>query len=279
MLFVFTSDGSARSKAIAESFKGATDWAIRLTYDLGAEVDAGAFIADNTRDMTVSGVFAVGDLALRAAAREYPSLPIIYADADADAAGVARPGVTGVTTRVDPALTLARITQIVPGIRTIGAVMGSQVDDRAYGTRMQAAATAAGLTASTAYVSSAADARSHARELLAANDVTWLVPAPGVWSGATLAGLFQEARLLKKPIIGFSRSHVEGGQGAQLALSANPAGIGTAAAAGIAELLGRGAETAAPAIAPLVFGNLEALRLVGIAVTKARASAIDEMLR
>ncbi|MFT7520545.1 MAG: hypothetical protein ACI9MC_002694 [Kiritimatiellia bacterium] len=144
-ILVLTSQSDQRSDVIATSFKKQVDFAMRFTYDLGAESDSTAFIADNVRGQIISLVFAMGDLALKSSGREFSSTPKVYADVRDLSLALGRSDVRGVDVRTEPRATLDKLTSIIPGAKTVGVIRRSS-DNREYCTLVESAAEARGRT-------------------------------------------------------------------------------------------------------------------------------------
>ncbi|RME22586.1 MAG: hypothetical protein D6798_15435, partial [Deltaproteobacteria bacterium] len=71
MVLVITSSSTEATTAMVDAYGEDMGFATRMTYDLGGDESAVAFIADNIRDIELSLVFAIGEVAARAASREF----------------------------------------------------------------------------------------------------------------------------------------------------------------------------------------------------------------
>lgn len=273
-ILVFTSDSTERSAKIASTFKDEVDFAIRISYDLGAERDAGAFIADNIRGMPVQLVFAVGDVALKAAAREFTGVPVVHAEVADLAPTLGRSDIVGVSARVEPAALLDRLRTLSPGLKSVGTIRASADDDRYWGD-LATACTERGLELSEVRVASAADVGNAIRQLVATVDFLVLVEDPQLWSPTALSSTLRHAYEGKLPVASWSRAHLSGPQPAAVALVADAAGVGVSAAALAGRLLKQGKVDRKYA-APVVVGHLSALRAAGLKITKKNAEAVDE---
>ena len=275
LIVIFTGDASARTAAIMRSFKAGVGEAMMMSCDLSAEADAGAFIADNLAGVAVSAVFAVGDVALRVALREFNQTPVVWADALENAAAAIHPRARGVSPRLDPAAVLSRLKTLKPDLSVLG-VLRSSSDADPYWAVVGAACKSAGLELMSPPVGSSGDVGNAFKSLIAGAGLTWIQPDPSLWSGAVLASVFHEAKLGAHPILGFQREQLQGAQRPPIVAECDPSAMGTAAA----ELAGALIAGTSPAelqryAAPLLVGNMVALRAAGVLVNKRTATAVD----
>jgi hypothetical protein len=100
-----------RHDVIVAAFRSACAGLDQIVYPLDDATDAAAFLADGIRDLPIDVVLAVGDRALRAAAREFTTVPVVYVDVTDASAG----GLGGGGRRVDPGDTRRRIGPVGGG--------------------------------------------------------------------------------------------------------------------------------------------------------------------
>lgn len=276
LIVIFTGDTSARTAAIVRSFKAGVGDAMLMSCYLGAEADAGAFIADNLEGVTVSAVFAVGDLALRVALREFNAAPVVWADALDAAAASIHPRARGVSPRLDPVAVLGRLKTLKPDLSVLG-VLRSSADADPYWAAVASACEAAGLQLMSPPIGGSGDVDNAFKSLIAGAGLTWIQPDPNLWSGAVLASVFHEAQLVAHPVLGFQREQLQGAQRPPIVAEADPVAMGAAAAELAGALIG-GSPPAEPQryAAPVLVGNMVALRAAGVLVNKRTAAAVDE---
>lgn len=275
LFVIFSGSSSPRCAAVCKGFKAAMGEAMLMSCDLSTEADAGAFIADNLAGVSVSGVFAVGDVALRVALREFNQTPVVWADALDNAAASIYPKARGVSPRLDPGAVLSRLKILKPDLSVLG-VLRSATDTDPYWGALGAACKAAGVELMSPPVGSSADVNNAFKSLIAGAGFTWIQPDAGLWSGAVLASLFHEAIISQHPVMAFQREQLSGAQGPALVAESDPVAMG-AQAAELAKALVAGA---APAelqryAAPVLVGNLVALRKAGVLVNKKSAASVD----
>lgn len=276
VILVLTGDESARTAQIAATFKKACDFAVRMSYQIGDEADAGAFIADNIRGQPLSLVFAVGPVALKIAAREFSGTPVVYAEVTETALVAGRPEITGVSTRLEPRATIERLKQIHPGMTRIGLMHAGDRDP--YWVHASATAQDLGVKPFVKVVSAAGEVENAFKSLLSETDLVWLQHEPRLWTGTGLAKVFHEASLQKFPICTFNRAHFEAANPPALVAYGHPDGIAATAAAMARNML---LDEPAPLynyIAPMIVGNARAMRMAGLMVNAKTSAALDEVV-
>lgn len=277
VILVLTSGASPRAETITTVFREQTSGATRVSYELGPEVDAAAFLADGTRDLTVSLVVALGDRAFAAAAREFAAVPLIYADVSDTSSVAGRDNVVGLSLRPDPARGLERVKAVLPRVGVVGVIRSARDNDAAWYAALDAGATALGLRVVTETVTSASDVNNALAGLISRADLVWPQPDPRLWTGAVASRALQECLLAKKPILGLDRSWLAASAGAPLVLESSAAGIGSAAASAARRVLGLESTAAAAAFPePWLVGSRDAWRTLGLILKKETAALIDE---
>lgn len=278
VVIIFTSDTEPRTQDIVASFKEHLGPALRLTYDLGGRPDAGAFVADNTREIDSDLVFAVGDLALKAAAREFSTERIVFADVVDPSVAEGRDNIEGVSASVDPAQVVARLKSLMPEMQTLGVLEG-RGGNTAYYDAVAEAATRAGLGIERRSVASAADVPNAVDYLLSRSDLIWLQSDARVWSPSLLSTVFRDGAQAGKPIVGFARTHMQATPPPALVLVSDAAGQGRAAANLARAHLGRETSSEVGTYAtPVLVSRLDAARAGGLRLRKATVDVVDEWL-
>jgi|GEM_PF-7022231 len=276
-VLVLLSDASERSIAISNAFKERLQGGLVMTYDLGQQADAGAFIADNIRGMGISFVFAVGDLAARAASREFATIPIIHAEVVDPGVLVSRPGVEAVASWPDPAATLQRYGKVVRPLNSVGLLRTPrttrQVD------AVLAAGKATGVKVVTRPARSAADLENAVAGLLEETDVVWLLPDPVVITPSGLARILHKAHIEQRIVATWSPVHFEGAQPAALAVTTGADGVGIAAAGRVSELLAGNKDSEPVYAPPRLHGHFATLRRARVTVNKHVAAEFDQLVR
>lgn len=275
LVVIFSNSSSPRSAAVCKGFKAALGEAMLMTCDLSAEADAGAFIADNLAGVSVGAVFAVGDVALRVALREFNQTPVVWADALENAAAAIYPKARGVSPRLDPAAVLTRLRTLKPDLGVLG-VLRSSSDLDPYWKTVAEACKAAGVELMSPPVGGGSDVSNAFKSLIAGANLTWLQPDAALWSGSVLASLFHEAAISQHPVMSFDRAQMSAVQGPPLVAETDPASMGAQAA----ELAGALLSGKPPAelqifAKPVLVGDMVALRKAGVLVSKKTAAALD----
>lgn len=277
VVLALTSGASARSSAILEAFKAGTEGTTRVSYELGPEVDAAAFLADGIRDLEVSAVFALGDRAFVAAVREFTTTPLIYADVIDPGPGAGRANVTGLSPRVDPGRGLAKLHDVLPRLNTLGVLRGGGELDPAWAALLTQQATALGVRIEQRTATTAADVGNASAALLALAQVIWPQPDPGLWTGSVVSRLLYDAQFSHVPVVGLDRSWLSAANPAPLVIETSARGIGEAAAAAILRVVGltpAGGGLAFPD--PWLVGSKRALRALGLSLRREAAERVDE---
>lgn len=278
-MLVFTSGSDDRSTAIVDAFKEHADFeATKLSFDLGASEEEAYFVAESLQGMEASLIFAVGDTALKVAAREFRGIPIIYADAKAaTAAALGREDVVEVEQRVDPVLMMERLRTLMPKVDTVGAIYSSKDRSRYWGL-MEQAAQDAGLRFVKAQVASSAEVRNAQVSVTA--EAQWLIIQQDgrLWTPTTLSRLFHDAVLDGYPVMSFSLAHLDSPQPPSVVMITDAPGLGLAASQMARQVLAddvdiRQIEPAFPP--PIVVGNKRSLHASRVLLTKRTTQAID----
>lgn len=279
VVLILTSDESARTATITDAFKAKIDGTTRISYQLGGETDAAAFLADNIRDLKIDVVFALGDRAFAAAAREFTTTRVVYADVVDTSAAEGRTNVVGLSMRVDPGAVIARARTLIPQLRVLGAVRGGRDREDRWWESLAAACEAQGMRLSTQRASAPGDLPNAMQVLLADAGLIWLLPEPGLWTPSAVSRALMDAQLQKKPVIGFERSWLNAANPAPLVVESSATGLGEAAARPVLEAIGMsGAGELAQFPAPWLLGSRVAFRALGINLKKETAAAVDEWL-
>ena len=277
IILVFLSDTSARTLAISSAFKAEVDFAMRMTYDLSLEEDAGAFISDQIRGMKIALVLAIGERALQVSVREFATTPVIYADVDPSSIGLSRAGLVGITGRVDPDTALDRLSALMPSLHTLGSLRASE-DNDPYWDALAESCSTRDIALHLESVSRVADLKNACEKLYRSVDFTWLQRTASLWTGTSIAQAFHVASTLKAPIAGFARSQLEVPQPPAMVILSSPAGIGQSAGAKAREVLSAGS-TGNIYVEPMLIGHLSGLRNSRIAVTRKNSALFDELVR
>jgi ABC-type uncharacterized transport system substrate-binding protein len=276
-VLVLLSDASERNVAIANAFKERLKGGLVMTYDLGQQTDAGAFIADNLRGLDISYVFAVGDLAARAASREFANTPIVHAEVVDPGVLVSRPGLESVSSWPDPKLTLERFAKVVRPLHTVGLLRTPrttrQVD------AVLAAGEVAGIKVVTRPASGASDVENAVAGLLEQADIVWLLPDYSILTSSLLGKALHQAHIEQRIVATWSTTHFAGAQPAALVVTTGPEGVGQAAAGRISELLAGAKDSQPVYAAPLLHGHFATLRRARVTLNKATAAEFDERIR
>lgn len=277
VVLLLLSDRSERTQAMAKSFKEGLTGCLRMSYDLTDEPDAAAYIADQLRGMEVAVVFSIGDKAAGSAVREFASTPVVVADASL--AGLSASNLHSLSGRVDPELTLRRLIEVAGGPRRIGLLTDGVGADRWF-EAAKAAAAALKVTLDVTAFGASSEILNAFKGLATPSDLVWLLPSQR-WTTAALSGVLNEASILKKPVVGFARSHVTAAIPAQLAVEPSAAALGKLAAARVMGLLpGAAAQAETETFAePLLMGNVRAMRAVGLPIGNAVLEKLDEAIR
>lgn len=277
-ILVFTSDTTTRAQEIAESYKEATPFAIRVSHDLGRIPDPVRFMSEDLAEFSPDLVFAVGDVALRASARVWPTVPIVYTDVRATVVRtVGRGDLVDVSARVDPTATVAALGAVLPGLRVLGAVR-RRGDEDPYWAALTAACDAAGVRLA-ASVADGPDASSEAvaRALFGA-DMLLVLDDPRLWTSESLAGAFAAAQRARVPVVTWDAAHFGADPPPALAIAAEARAIALEAAEISSEILEKGREPAqirAGYPEPLLTGDRRALLEARVPLTRAASAEVD----
>ncbi|MFZ5477431.1 MAG: ABC transporter substrate-binding protein [Myxococcota bacterium] len=275
LILVLTSDTVPRSAQIAATFKKSCDFATRISYQIGDEVDAGAFIADNIRDQGVSLVFAVGPLALKIATREFTGTPIVFSEVTE----IPQTGgtVVGVSTRLDPQGMIERLKKLHPGMTRIGLLHGSAADDP-YWVHTTAMAGALGLKPVVRSVTTPEEVENAFKALLSSSDLVWIQQEPRIWTATVLSRVFHEANLQKFPVVSFSRTHLEAANPPAIVAYGHPDGVAQTAAQMARQILLDEPPPLYNYVTPMLVGHMRSMRSVGMTVSAKTAELLDELI-
>lgn len=276
-LLVLTADEGERTKAIASTFKKGCDFAVRMSYLIGDEADAGAFIADNIRGQPLSLVFAVGPVALRVATREFAGVPVVFADVPPESAPPPSSTISGVPARLDAADLFARLAQLRPGLADVGILKGAEGGSE-YWASVEAAAKAAGLRLTVKEVASADEVHNAFMALTGPTDLVWLPAEAHLWTAGSLARVFHEASIQRFPIVSFARAHADAPNAPAVVAFPAPEAVGDLAAAmARSRLVGEAGPEATGVRAQLV-GHVRSMRAAGLVVSAKSTTALDELV-
>lgn len=277
VLLVLTSGASERATTITTVFKERTEGATRISYELGPEIDAAAFLADGIRDLTINAVFALGDRAFVAAAREFTTIPLIYADVTDVSAISGRTNAIGLSLRVDPARGLSKLKTLLPRLSILGILKSPSDTEAGWWAALDAAAKEQAITLETRTVASPADVANATTALLSRADVLWPQPDAKLWSGTVISRMLLDAQMAHKAVIGLERTWLTAANPAPLAFETSAKGIGEAAAAAAMTAMGLAPVAGASAFPePWLVGSKNAWRTVGLILRKDVAAQIDE---
>lgn len=277
IILVLTGDETSRTAQIATSFKKACDFAVRMSYQIGNEADAGAFIADNIRGQPLSLVFAVGPTALKIAAREFAGTPVVYAEVAEATVAAGRDDIVGVSTRLEPRATVERLKVLHPGMGRIG-LLHAATDPDGYWRHAAATADELGVKSQTVAVSSPDEVHNGFKALLSSTDLVWIQQDARLWTGTSLARIFHEAALQKFPICAFSRAHLDAANPPAVVAYGHPDGVATTASAMARNILLKEPPPLYNYIAPMLVGHMRAMRAGGLMVNAKTVAALDEVV-
>ncbi|MBK7759134.1 MAG: hypothetical protein IPI35_22620 [Deltaproteobacteria bacterium] len=278
-VLVLSSDTSARTQTLVESFKANVTDVTRLSYELGAEEDAAAFLADNLRELQVSLVFAIGDRAFLAAAREYVNVPMLYTDVTDTSAVSGREDAVGLSVRVDPQAALTRLVGLLPRMTTLGAIRGLKDPETLWWDKLKESCETLKLKLDVRQVNASADVANASAALLAQCGGVLVQPDPQLWAPSVASRLLYDASLAKVPVIAFDRSWLRAANPAPFVLESSAKGLGAAAAQEAMRRLSLSdAGEARTFPEPWLVGSKAALRALTIPLKKESAALVEEWI-
>lgn len=278
-VLVLSSDTSERTQTLVETFKANVTGVTRLSYELGAEADAAAFLADNLRELQVSLVFAIGDRAFLAAVREYVAVPVLYTDVTDASAASGRGDAIGLSVRVDPLAALTRLQGLLPRMTTLGAIRGLKDPESLWWDKLGEACEALKLKLDVRKVNASADVANASAALLAQCGAVLVQPDSQLWAPSVASRLLYDASLAKIPVIAFDRSWLRAANPAPFVLESSPKGLGEVAAQEAMRLLALGEAGAARSFPePWLVGSKAALRALTIPLKKESAALVNEWI-
>ena len=278
-VLVLSSDTSVRTQTLVETFKSNITGVTRLSYELGAEADAAAFLADNLRELSVSLVFAIGDRAFLAAVREYVNVPVLYTDVNDSSAASGRDDAIGLSVRVDPLAALTRVQGLLPRMTTLGAIRGLKDPETLWWEKLGEGCEALKLKLDVRTVNASADVANASAALLAQSGGLIVQPDPQLWAPSVASRLLYDASLAKVPIISFDRSWLRAANPAPFVLESSAKGLGEVAAQEAMRLLALSEGVAARSYPePWLVGSKAALRTLTIPLKKESAALVDEWI-
>jgi ABC-type uncharacterized transport system substrate-binding protein len=223
-------------------------------------------------------IFAVGDIALKVAAREFRNIPIIYVDAaSSTAAAIGRSDVIEVERRVDPGALIDSILTLAPQTDTIATIYSVQ-DQSPYWKLLEAETVKRDIEFVSARVANPFEVRSAQATVTPKADWLLLQPDARLWTPNTLASLYGAASLSGLPVIGFDESHFQSPQPPALVTVTSAEGLGIAAAAMARQVFVDGKDFSDIEVRfaePIVIGNKRQLQRSGVPLTKKRVEGID----
>lgn len=277
LIAIFTSREDAFTQAVVDTFSEELGYGLRINYGLSGSQDDLRYIRENLAELRPSLVLAVGDRALKVAAREFADAPVLYLGVNDEWVVIGHEQAVGLPNRASPTLGVPRLKQAAPTVRRIGAVRALS-DDWAYWSRLEKACEVAGLTLEIAPVADPGEIPNAVRTLARSTDLLWLQPSPSLWSGGALAEAMHEAHIRQLPVLGFDLAHLAGPQPAAMVLAVEPEDLGGAAAEVAGQILREGTPAdlmKLPWVEPRLYGNLEALRIGRIPVNRETELAFD----
>ncbi|MCK6515191.1 hypothetical protein L6R46_09080 [Myxococcota bacterium] len=249
-VLVLSSDTSERTQTLVETFKANVTGVTRLSYELGAEADAAAFLADNLRELQVSLVFASG-----------------------------RGDAIGLSVRVDPLAALTRLQGLLPRMTTLGAIRGLKDPESLWWDKLGEACEALKLKLDVRKVNASADVANASAALLAQCGAVLVQPDSQLWAPSVASRLLYDASLAKIPVIAFDRSWLRAANPAPFVLESSPKGLGEVAAQEAMRLLALGEAGAARSFPePWLVGSKAALRALTIPLKKESAALVNEWI-
>lgn len=275
-ILVLTGDEGERTTTIASTFKKTCDYAARMSYLVGNEADAGAFIADNIRGQPLSLVFAIGTLAAKVALREFSSTPVIYADVPPDAPISPGTNAIGVTTRLDPGASLERLLKLLPGMRELGFLSAAPRDP--YWPAASEAAAGLGMRTTLRQIGSPDEVPNAFLALTGPTEMVWLQEEGRIWTGGALSRVFHEATIQRFPLVAFSRTHLDAANPPPLVIYPHPVGVGEVASKMARSLVLGDPMPAIVGVPPLFAGHARAMRAAGLVVSAKSTEALDELV-
>lgn len=278
VVLVLTSDSSPRSTEIVRTFKAETAFAVRMSYDLGAAPDPAAFIAENLAEFDPAVVVTVGDLALKAASREWALAPILALEADpVIVARLSRANLLQVGGRVAAEPLFASFATLLPGAREVGMVRLAGDDDPWWG-QLAAASEAAGLDLVVEDVHRLEELAAAQRRLVRHVDLLLAQPDPRLWTSTALFDALDLAARARVPVATFSAADLKAEVSPAFAITAGAEGVGHEAARMCREIVEGGAQAAeVVAAAPelMLIGDRRALLRGMVPLTKKTTAVID----
>lgn len=275
VVLVLADQTTARGAAATEAFKATLTSAVVLTYQVDSGSAAATF-ADEVRGDDIQLVFALGDVPLKIAVREFAHDQVVYADVTDPTLVPDNPLVTGISSRFDPAVAVGRLRVAAPSVRELGVLHVLDEPDP-YWTDLVEAGKKVGIRVDVRCAPTSGDVENVTTELFATTDAVWVTEDPR-WSSVDLARLFSRGEFEHEPIIGYDALQVSLAHPAALAFVSDPADVGRAAARRANDLLGLDPSliAALPAfVQPHLVGHLAQMRAEGLKVTQASAAGID----
>lgn len=275
VVLVLADQTTLRGAAATEAFKATLTSAVVLTYQVDSGSAAASF-ADVMRGDDIQLVFALGDVPLKIAVREFAHDEVVYADVTDPTLVPDNPLVTGISSRFDPAVVIGRLRVVAPSVRELGVLHVLDEPDPYWG-ELVAAGKNVGIRVDVRCAPTSGDVENVTTELFATTDAVWVTEDPR-WSSVDLARLFSRGEFEREPIIGYDALQVSLAHPAAMAFVSDPADVGRAAARRANDLLGLDPSLipALPAfVQPHIVGHLAQMRAEGLKVTKSSASAVD----
>jgi len=278
VVLVLTSDSSPRSTEIVRTFKAETAFAVRMSYDLGAAPDPAEFIAENLAEFEPAVVVTVGDLALKAASREWALAPILALEADpAIVARLSSANLLQVGGRVAAEPLFASFATLLPGAREVGMIRRAGDEDPWWG-QLEAASQAAGLDLVVEDVHRPEELEAARRRLLRHVDLLLAQPDPRLWTSTALLDTLDNAARARVPVATFSAADLHAELSPAFAITAGAEGIGHEAARMCRDIIEGGAkagDVVAAAPHPVLIGDRRALLRGLVPLTKKNTAVID----
>lgn len=260
-LLVLTSDDAERTLQVGAAFKRACDFATRRSYQIASPDETGDYIVENLDGQPPALVFAVGALAARVGVREFPEIPVVYADV---LEGEVSPGgnAIGLSLRLDPRAALGRLRALFPDMRRVAVLL--RPDAGAFMEQTTAVAEALGFTLVVELAERQGDIPDAFGRVVGTAELLWLQDDAVLWLKGGANRLLTQAAARRFPVLGFHRSQLEAPMPPALVAYPGATALGEAGAQVARSLL---LGTAMPAlnVASAVFvGHTRALRAVGL---------------
>lgn len=227
-----------------------------------------------------SVIIAIGQQALTSAIQAAPLKPVVFCMVLGTNA-TSQNTVTGVPLEADPAVVLAHIKGLTPGVKRVGLIY-NRATSEPFAERARAAAGKLDLEIVSAAVSSPQQVQAVAKSIAKRIDVLWLPPDPKLFNREVFSFLLSFTAERKVPLFGFLDSFTEAG--ALASVSPNYDDIGFRAGKLAASILSRPANERVPVPEPVyapgkLTVNLKAARALGVVVPSSALNKAEDVYR